>query len=510
MSKKKICLIGSICIILLIALVLFFNRGIHLKVGETKDVSSIVKGNNYTIDGNCLLNYNNTIVGVDKGICYLIVGKKKIKVSVSEGESEEIILTVGESLNLLENMKIKDFITFDNSYISYSGGVVTALQAGNVKALMISDDDDIFVLDIIVNDVNTSNAGVMEREELTDDMKSVLKNMGNGYAIGGIWDGNNVLSNKDFYNDSNTLREYFKYIKNSGFDSVRVPISVINHMDSNYKIESSWLDTINYVVDAAIEAKLYIIIGLSTTNSNNENYCLSDSSKCYISADSSAYDESKKYLVTVWTQIANKLKDKNNKLLFEGFESIIDTKEKDVHNPICNLNNENDSCGIVNKLNTDFVDAVRNTGGNNSLRFLVCSTYDASFNVSSVTGVGPAKAFVIPNKDESVIMGFKTLGSNNITAKYFKENFSDKKIPILVSAYGNKDNKNNVADRVFELVEFNNKFTVNSVPNFLWDNGKDMRVMVDISKANSSNDKKLAWDYNSVIVELLNTKMEIQ
>ena len=101
------------------------------------------------------------------------------------------------------------------------------------------------------------------------------------------------------------ISEYFfdDYVS-AGFNTVRIPIRWDKHTTKEppYIIASTWLDTIEQVIDWGIERDLFLII-----NAHHDWWLVNN------------YDspQTKERFHAIWNQIAKKFKDKSPKLLFE-------------------------------------------------------------------------------------------------------------------------------------------------------------------------------------------------
>lgn len=95
--------------------------------------------------------------------------------------------------------------------------------------------------------------------------------------------------------------EYFKIIKQRGFDSVRIPIRWSAHIsEDDYTIDKNFMERVVHVVDKALENGLVTII-------NTHHF-------------EELYQDPDKYgpvLVKIWEQIAEKFKNYPDKLFFE-------------------------------------------------------------------------------------------------------------------------------------------------------------------------------------------------
>jgi endoglucanase len=94
--------------------------------------------------------------------------------------------------------------------------------------------------------------------------------------------------------------KYFKMIKEAGFSNIRVNLQPFSAMDSAYKINPGWLETLDWVVKKGTEAKLMIILDMHEYNA--------------MAADPVA---KKEMFLSVWKQLAPRYKDQPNNVLFE-------------------------------------------------------------------------------------------------------------------------------------------------------------------------------------------------
>jgi endoglucanase len=119
-----------------------------------------------------------------------------------------------------------------------------------------------------------------------------------------IGKGVNILGyDKEFWQDRTKGRfkeSYFKMIKDAGFSSVRINLYPFSHMDSQYKIDPGWMETLDWVVEKGLEAKLVIILDLHEYTAMADN------------------PEAKKDMfLAFWKQVAPRYKDKPGDVVFE-------------------------------------------------------------------------------------------------------------------------------------------------------------------------------------------------
>jgi endoglucanase len=196
----------------------------------------------------------------------------------------------------------------------------------------------------------------------------------------------------------------------------------------------------------------------------------------------------KKEIAAVWTQIANKFKDKGDFLMFESFNELIYGSEWS------SSANTEKKCAVINEWNQVFVDAVRATGGNNETRWLGVPGYAASPNYLGYLAVpdDPAKKTMLAFHcydpydytigDAQVVdwghtgMSFKN-GEDQIKKLFsgIYTNYIAKNIPIYMGEFGcsMRDKNNEIAWGYYlYYLEYVVKCAKTyGIAPFLWDNG---------------------------------------
>lgn len=160
-------------------------------------------------------------------------------------------------------------------------------------------------------------------------------------------------------------------IADAGYKCVRVPVTWHLHMDSiTGTIDKVWLDRVEEVVDLAINAGLYVIINVHHDAGTILGvWCISDMDH---------YETTSAGLVNIWTQIAHRFKNHDYKLLFEGYNEMLDGDNTWTYPK------KQSSMDVCNQLGQDFVNAVRRTGGKNATRNLIVSTYATTATTRAV------------------------------------------------------------------------------------------------------------------------------
>lgn len=239
-------------------------------------------------------------------------------------------------------------------------------------------------------DGNAENVVDPDAPEL-ESAADAVKSMGVGLNNGGfevLWKGSAAQADRNnpaFYERQNgsglTTQTTMDAYAAAGFKCVRIPVTWWPHMDNVYDatIDKVWLDRIEEVVGYCQKAGLYCII-----NVHHDAHAHEDQGGQWIYADTESYENITKGFQNVWKQIALRFKNYDAKVLFEGYNEITDI------NGTWTFPKNAADIEAANKLNQDFVNVVRKTGGNNVTRNLVVSSYTCSVSDT------PLKAFVMP------------------------------------------------------------------------------------------------------------------
>ena len=159
-------------------------------------------------------------------------------------------------------------------------------------------------------------------------------------------------------------------VKAAGFKTVRIPASWKQHANADDVIDPRWMARVAEVVDMARRSGLYVILNVHWDGGwlqpLRSNEWLADAR-----------------LARFWTQIATRLRDHDDMLLFAGTNEVM--VEGDYGTP------KPEYVAVQNGFNQVFVDAVRATGGCNATRHLVVQAFN--------TNIDHAIAFAVLPKD---------------------------------------------------------------------------------------------------------------
>ena len=296
--------------------------------------------------------------------------------------------------------------------------------------------------------------------ELVADMKP-------GWNVGNSLDAEGP--SETYWGNPRITKSLIDALKDKGFGTLRVPVTWRFHTGEapNYRIEQSWLNRVEEVVNYGLDNDMYVIINIH----HDEEWII----PTYAEAEAV-----KDRLEKTWTQIANHFKDYSDYLIFETLnepryegqpEEWTGTPEwKDV----------------VNQYHKTALDAIRATGGNNSVRHIMISSYAAS--------QGAIDDLVIPNNDERTIVSLHnyfpfdfSLSGNDTswgtqndkdemdgTFDHIYNTFIVNNTPVIMGEWGNLNhNSTNTADRLAHASYYANGLVSRQILPIWWDNGNN-------------------------------------
>ena len=183
----------------------------------------------------------------------------------------------------------------------------------------------------------------------------------------------NELDYETAWQGSKTTQDIIDFVKEQGFRSVRIPCSWFVHMDANYNISTKWMDRVQEVVDYCIQDSLYVIL--------NDHYDNGWIEKSFEGKTDESIGKNCFILGMMWKQIATRFRDYDHHLLFAG-----------MNEPDAAGDNSKDKAGDIAtliKYEQAFVNAVRQTGGNNATRVLVVQSPSTSIDLAYQYDVMP-------------------------------------------------------------------------------------------------------------------------
>ena len=269
-------------------------------------------------------------------------------------------------------------------------------------------------------------------------------------------------------------KELFTSLKKNGVNAVRIPVTWRDHMDSNGNIDREWMDRVQQVVDYAYSQGMYVIINVHHDGGGDPKF-----GAWIIEESQKDYNTFLKKYKNVWKQIAERFKNYSDYLIFEsmnevGFDTLYNKNKADAYN-------------LINKINQDFVDIIRATGGNNAKRHLLIAGYytDIERTCDSLYKMPDDKAgrcilsvhYYTP-WDFCTCDIKHTWGTNSEVRQMetligkMKKNFVDKGIPVIIGEYAASGS--DLSSCIFFIEKLNKLCSDYGIATFIWDSGRQV------------------------------------
>ncbi len=231
--------------------------------------------------------------------------------------------------------------------------------------------------------------------------KEMAKNMIMGWNLG-----NTLDATPDYYDTFNhfvsrtpvgpttetlwgmpyTTEDMIKEIKKMGFTSIRIPVTWHNNVqtsrnEAGWTVTPGWLGSVKRIVDYAYKQDLCVIINVHHDNLKDSEEEIGTHPGYVLTQNETYKKKSNAYLNRIWTDIATKFRDYDNKLVFEVLNEPRYVRADANNTDIWELDNE-ESARKANTLIREYeetcIKAIRATGGNNANRYLMVPSYAAS------------------------------------------------------------------------------------------------------------------------------------
>lgn len=222
---------------------------------------------------------------------------------------------------------------------------------------------------------SNSEAAAQAGEMREISSMELVKDMGLGWNLGDTLDvcqadrdGDGVVNehvgegekvDETLWGNPFATRELFTALKEDGISSVRIPVTWRDHIDDKGNIDKDWLDRVQEVVDYAYSQDMYVILNVHHDGGGDPKF-----GAWIIEGTKNNKDATLEKYKNLWTQIAERFENYGDKLVFEsmnevGFDGLSDDQ----------------SFGLLNEFNQEFVDLIRKSGGNNGKRHLLIAGY---------------------------------------------------------------------------------------------------------------------------------------
>ena len=387
----------------------------------------------------------------------------------------------------------------DTSVAYVSKGNITAKKAGTaVITAQIKGTDYKAECKVTVKKKSASGDSFKSGQELLEKI-TIGWNLGNTLDSQGCTWLSNDLDYETGWGNVKTTKTMIDTVKKAGFNTVRIPVSWGDHMDKNGNINKAWMDRVQEIVDYAYKNDMFVIL--------NTHHDLS-----WIKLTEKDEKTVTKKFGNVWKQIAERFKDYDEKLIFEGMnEPRTEGSAKEW------MGGTSAEWEVLNRLYKTFVDTVRSSGGKNKTRYLILTPYGANSGYSAMA------ALDIPDDDRIIVSVHAYLPYNMALNRYSSDKkltdngkreidnafanidkvFLSKGIPVIMDEFGSI-NKNNTSERI-ELVKYYLSTAEKyGVPCCWWDNGTICKPE-DGEGLGLLNRQTLKWYYKSLVEAIMET-----
>lgn len=418
----------------------------------------------------------------------------------ADGGEQTVVVATSEKLYVVTGetwLKFKQGTKSDDQKIevTFTASANESTTVRTAKVSLVAGEEKVYV--DVTQAAAEKNKEPDGSEHLVPDMVAnpawqLAAKFGLGWNLGNHMDAhNNGVSAETAWGNPKATQETFNKVKAAGFNTVRIPVTWMGHIGDapEYKIDEAWLNRVAELVGYAENAGLNAVVNIHHDGGD---------SKYWLNIKSAAKNAELQAQIlaqieAVWTQIAEKFKDKGDFLVFEAFNEI--------HDGGWGWGSNRDDGGkqykCLNEWNQKFVDAVRSTGGNNSTRILGIPAYCTNVDIAiesfvmpedaaedrlmiSVHSYDPYDYALAAKKSEwghTADQAKKVAGDNEKEIRTIFQkiyvNFVEKGIPVYMGEFGcvNRATEREQAFQQYYLKYFTKAAKTYGVPCFIWDNG---------------------------------------
>jgi endoglucanase len=457
------------------------------------------------------------------------------------GKEGEATITLSEtSLVFAKEMATKEVIvasTYDFTYSSSADWCLCTRVGSNgtyVMRIMVQANTDVedrtakvsmYYADTEVATIDVTQAGTGVIENVNS--LEMARKLGLGWNLGNQLDAHaNGVASETSWGNGKATQATFDAVKAAGIKTVRIPVTWLGQFGDapTYTIKSEWLNRVAEVVGYAENAGLNAIINIHHDGGGSEHWL--DIKNAALSEEVNTTVKAK--IRAIWTQIAEKFKDKGDFLIFESFNEIQDGGWGWGNN----RNDGGKQYAVLNEWNQLFVDAVREVGGENTQRWLAVPGYSTNVDLTVEhlvlpTDPTPGRLMVSIHyydpylytleaqftewghtaKDASVGSDEKFLCSK---LKLIKETYIDKNVPCYFGEMGNvnRGEKRAEAFRRYYFEYLCKACKEYGVTPIIWDNGSSAAGRECSGMFDHATGKYIREEYNKGHIEAMVNAIE--
>jgi len=281
----------------------------------------------------------------------------------------------------------------------------------------------------------------------------------------------NGIVDETLWGNPMTDSSLFEALKADGINAVRIPITWRDHLGDapDYKVDEDWMNRVKEVVNYAYDLDMYVIINIHHDGGDDSKF------GAWVRSASEDYDKFSEKYNALCKQICAEFSEYDDRLIMESANEIgFDDLPQD------------DAYALLNKINQQFVDLVRASGGYNATRPLLIAGYwtdiaktcDSRYQMPA----DPANNLILSvhyyTPWEFCIINKKMTWGSEADVKELernmnklKENFVDKGVPVIIGEYGFNNGVQPESKVKFASAVSKTCYDM-GIRTFLWDNGE--------------------------------------
>ncbi len=333
----------------------------------------------------------------------------------------------------------------------------------------------------------------MTQKPLPDaDGLAFVAGMGPGWNLGNTFDAidggvTDELSYETLWSGAATTRELIRAVREKGFRTLRLPVSWHNHVSGeDHVISKAWLDRVQEVVDWALAEDMVVILNIHHDNNPD-----------FLYPDTAHYAASAHYMERIWTQLAARFGDYDERLVFEAMNEPRLSESATYAWWISTAAEEGvDAVDCINRLNQLFVDTIRASGKTNRTRWLMVPGYCASPQFAVIPEFTLPTDAANPNGSRIMVSAHaytpyafalqapaESGGTDRfkISSAYFTKDidaaleslykrYTSQGIPVVIGEFGSRAKGENLQDRVEHAAYFAAAARIRGMTCVWWDN----------------------------------------
>lgn len=291
--------------------------------------------------------------------------------------------------------------------------------------------------------------------------------------------GDNYMTQETLWGQPVATLKNFLDILNAGFDCVRIPVTWCYNSYTEPELNADqlkvrhigkfWACRVREVVDLALEAGLSVMI-----NMHHEQPIL------FTASSNIAMKQAYLDAYNCWTEIAEKFKHYDQRLIFEGYNEVDNLK--------ASFQFGQEAATQMNMLNQMFVSAVRATGSNNANRVLVCPT-TVHMSAPIAIGAWTYPTDTVENHIALAVHNYSGAFVQDLSVDFEKiEKYSVQyNVPIMITEWGTTSNSGDYDFRARHAQNYIARARYHHLFPIWWDNGSDYELVKKYNRVHEYN-----------------------